>query len=105
MNCPDGLLPDGPICPKCGGVRGPSGIGGGTWVHTRLANIHAFPDMSFPIKQCGCGSTDLMYTFPAHAGPFDTPHSIHCKACGKTVKETSIEECARKWLKAQELGI
>lgn len=32
-DCPDGLTPDGPICPKCGGRRGPSGIDGGTWVH------------------------------------------------------------------------
>ncbi len=32
-SCPDGLLPDGPICPRCGKNRAPSGIGGGTWVH------------------------------------------------------------------------
>jgi hypothetical protein len=31
--CPDGLLPDGEVCPRCKGRRGPSGIGGGTWVH------------------------------------------------------------------------
>jgi hypothetical protein len=31
--CPDGLLPDGETCPRCGGNRGPSGIDGGTWVH------------------------------------------------------------------------
>lgn len=31
--CPDGVLPDGPVCPRCGGRRGPSGVGGGTWVH------------------------------------------------------------------------
>lgn len=31
--CPDGLLPDGPKCPRCGGNRAPSGVGGGTWVH------------------------------------------------------------------------
>lgn len=35
--CPDGLLPDGDRCPKCGGPRAPSGIGGGTWVHVRKA--------------------------------------------------------------------
>jgi len=33
MTCKDGQIPDGPICPVCGGKRGPSGIGGGTWVH------------------------------------------------------------------------
>jgi hypothetical protein len=33
--CEDGALPDGPICPKCGQDRGPSGVGGGTWVHLR----------------------------------------------------------------------
>ena len=33
MSCKDGQLPDGPICPVCGGERLPSGIGGGTWVH------------------------------------------------------------------------
>jgi hypothetical protein len=33
VECPDGLLPDGDICPGCGKRRGPSGIGGGTWVH------------------------------------------------------------------------
>jgi len=31
--CPDGLLPDGECCPRCGGRRAPSGIDGGTWVH------------------------------------------------------------------------
>lgn len=31
--CPDGLLPDGPVCPRCGRNRAPSGIDGGTWVH------------------------------------------------------------------------
>lgn len=31
--CPDGLTPDGEICPRCGGRRGPSGVDGGTWVH------------------------------------------------------------------------
>lgn len=31
--CPDGLLPDGVVCPRCGKRRGPSGINGGTWVH------------------------------------------------------------------------
>lgn len=31
--CPDGLLPDGEECPRCGGKRAPSGIDGGTWVH------------------------------------------------------------------------
>lgn len=33
--CPDGLLPDGNKCPRCGGNRGTSGIGGGTWVHVK----------------------------------------------------------------------
>lgn len=33
--CEDGVLPDGSICPKCGRDRGPSGVGGGTWVHLR----------------------------------------------------------------------
>jgi len=33
QQCPDGLLPDGEICPDCGGRRGPSGVDGGTWVH------------------------------------------------------------------------
>lgn len=31
--CPDGLLPDGPICPRCDKRRGPSGVDRGTWVH------------------------------------------------------------------------
>jgi len=31
--CPDGLLPDGDKCPRCGQQRAPSGIDGGTWVH------------------------------------------------------------------------
>jgi len=31
--CPDGLTPDGPVCPRCGGRRGPSGVDGGSWVH------------------------------------------------------------------------
>jgi hypothetical protein len=35
--CEDGLLPDGDICPKCGELRAPSGVGGGTWVHVGTA--------------------------------------------------------------------
>lgn len=31
--CVNGLLPDGPICPRCGGPRAPSGAMGGMWVH------------------------------------------------------------------------
>lgn len=31
--CPNALLPDGPICPRCRGRRGESGIDGGSWVH------------------------------------------------------------------------
>jgi hypothetical protein len=31
--CPDALTPDGPVCPRCGGRRGPSGVDGGSWVH------------------------------------------------------------------------
>ena len=33
VSCPDELLPDGPICPRCGGERAASGCGGGSWVH------------------------------------------------------------------------
>lgn len=32
-DCPDALLPDGEVCPRCGGPRAPSGSGGGSWVH------------------------------------------------------------------------
>lgn len=32
-DCPNALLPDGPVCPRCGGRRGPSGVDGGSWVH------------------------------------------------------------------------
>lgn len=41
--CPDGLLPDGPTCPRCGGKRGPSGVDGGSWVHygTSAAPVEA----------------------------------------------------------------
>jgi hypothetical protein len=38
IQCPDGQLPDGEICPTCGKKRGPSGIDGGTWVHIRGSN-------------------------------------------------------------------
>lgn len=31
--CPDGLLPDGAVCPRCGKRRGASGVDRGTWVH------------------------------------------------------------------------
>lgn len=31
--CPDALLPDGEICPRCGKLRAPSGVDGGSWVH------------------------------------------------------------------------
>lgn len=43
QQCPDGLTPDGPTCPRCGGHRGPSGIDGGTWVHCPKAAIPAAP--------------------------------------------------------------
>lgn len=33
LSCKNGLLPDGPICPKCGKQRAPSGVDGGSWVH------------------------------------------------------------------------
>ncbi len=33
--CPNGLTPDGPTCPRCGGYRGPSGVDGGSWVHCK----------------------------------------------------------------------
>lgn len=33
VGCPDALLPDGPVCPRCGSPRAPSGVGGGSWVH------------------------------------------------------------------------
>jgi len=36
--CPDDLLPDGAICPRCGGLREPSGVNGGSWVHYNPAN-------------------------------------------------------------------
>ena len=32
-SCPNALLPDGPVCPRCGGKRAPSGVDGGSWVH------------------------------------------------------------------------
>jgi hypothetical protein len=31
--CADAQLPDGPVCPACGGPRAPSGVDGGSWVH------------------------------------------------------------------------
>jgi hypothetical protein len=31
--CENGLLPDGPTCPRCGKPRAPSGVDGGSWVH------------------------------------------------------------------------
>ena len=35
-SCPDGLLPDGETCPRCGQKRAPSGVNWGTWVHVRV---------------------------------------------------------------------
>lgn len=55
--CPEGLLPDGERCPRCGGPRAPSGIGGGTWVH-----------------------------FPRPA-PAAAPASERCSACGSPRKD------------------
>jgi hypothetical protein len=37
--CPDGLLPDGAECPRCGMQRAPSGTGGGVWVHVQNAPV------------------------------------------------------------------
>lgn len=31
--CPNNILPDGPVCPRCGEERAPSGADGGSWVH------------------------------------------------------------------------
>lgn len=50
--CADGALPDGPVCPRCGAARGPSGVDGGTWVH--LAALHgetADPPSDAPLTQ------------------------------------------------------
>ncbi len=44
--CPDGLLPDGIRCPRCGKNRAPSGIGGGTWVH--FTPVTPATDSPFP---------------------------------------------------------
>lgn len=33
VECPNNLLPEGEICPRCGGPRAPSGVDGGSWVH------------------------------------------------------------------------
>lgn len=37
--CPDGLLPDGATCPRCGNPRAASGIDGGTWVHFPCSSL------------------------------------------------------------------
>lgn len=31
--CEENLPPDGPVCPRCGYRRRPSGANGGSWVH------------------------------------------------------------------------
>jgi len=41
--CPDALLPDGTICPRCGNERAPSGVDGGSWVHV-MRSPRAAPD-------------------------------------------------------------
>lgn len=38
--CPDDLTPGGPTCPRCGGPRAPSGVGGGSWVHFPRAGVN-----------------------------------------------------------------
>lgn len=51
VGCPDALLPDGPVCPRCGSPRAPSGVGGGSWVHhPRIARGPEIP------AGCICGS-------------------------------------------------
>lgn len=50
--CPDGLLPDGERCPRCGGPRAASGVDGGSWVHcTRIATPPP-PDANEPFPPC-----------------------------------------------------
>lgn len=39
--CLDNQQPDGPVCPKCGGSRAPSGADGGSWVHLPGARVNA----------------------------------------------------------------
>lgn len=75
QKCPDGLTPDGPACPRCGGPRGPSGVDGGSWVH-----IQPRPEDT---ERCQHGVR--------------RPHE--CKACAD---ETPAED-ARRWV-AQELA-
>jgi len=36
-SCPDGLTPDGEVCPRCGKTRAPSGVDGGSWVHAGVS--------------------------------------------------------------------
>lgn len=43
--CPNALLPDGPICPRCGGPRAPSGVDGGSWVHFPRCPTQPAPPM------------------------------------------------------------
>lgn len=62
--CPDGLLPDGEQCPRCGGKRAPSGVGGGTWVHFEAARPAA--------ASVQTGDPDWV--------PYDELHAAHCAA-------------------------
>jgi hypothetical protein len=67
--CPDALLPDGPVCPRCGKPRAASGINGGSWVH-------------FP------GSTEQPGAAPEQGGEV-------CQECGGD----GIEAMTRDWSK------
>lgn len=66
--CPDALLPDGETCPRCGGPRAPSGIGGGSWVHFPRQPLPAATEHEHKVslrfiargglvEACDCGAT------------------------------------------------
>lgn len=58
--CPDGLLPDGEKCPRCGGSRAPSGVNRGTWVHSRRTTIAADgAKLEFEMIRAALGALEL----------------------------------------------
>lgn len=50
--CQDGILPDGPMCPQCGGPRSFNGKGVGLWTHSTAPAAPTEPNLIALAEKC-----------------------------------------------------
>ena len=69
--CPNGLTPDGPVCPRCGGNRGPSGVDGGSWVHCPPSSVQS--EIAKPLDDAQVDAMLSGYKPAVHPLPLNLP--------------------------------